>query len=69
MLAAIVPTDRTISDVVLSPDEYSYPAVLIHCAAKLRGVAGDDVKIKEAMTSKKIVKDKAYDVPLLDGLL
>ncbi|TRO29826.1 MULTISPECIES: hypothetical protein [Pseudomonas] len=69
MLAAIVPADRTISDVVLSPDEYSYPAVLIHCAAKLGGVAGNEVKIKEAMTSKKIVKDKVYDISLLDGLL
>ncbi|HDS1769672.1 hypothetical protein NPS42_24205 [Pseudomonas putida] len=69
MLAAIVPTDRTISDVVLSPGDYSYPAVLIHCAAKLGGLAGNEVKIKEAMSSKKIVKCKAYDVPLLGGLL
>ncbi|MEW4947782.1 hypothetical protein ACNFB1_26095 [Pseudomonas sp. NY15349] len=69
ILAAIVPVDRTISDIVSSPDEYSYPAVLIHCAVKLNGLAEGEAKIKEAMSSKKIVKDKAYDVPLLAGLL
>lgn len=67
MIAAIVPTDRIIGDVVSSPDVYSYPAVLLHCAVKFCGVAVNEVAIKEAMTSKKIIKDKAYDSSLLEG--
>lgn len=69
VLACIVPAERTVGDVLSAPDEYSYPAVFIHCAAQIYGVAGSSAKIKEAMSSKRIVKNKEYDTSLLAGLL
>ncbi|KIY37541.1 hypothetical protein TZ03_27280 [Pseudomonas sp. 10-1B] len=69
ILACIIPAKRTISDVVSSPNEYAYPAVFIHCAVKLSEVPQDKEQIEAAMKSKKIVKDRSYDVPLLEELL
>lgn len=65
ILGCIVPTERTISDVIAAPDEYAYPAVFIHCAAKLDGAIVSKSLLNEAINSKKIVKDKSYDLPLL----
>ncbi|MEN4829800.1 hypothetical protein ABEH27_25240 [Pseudomonas sp. P39-UII1] len=66
--ACISPTDRTIADVLSSPDDYAYPAVFIHCAASLSW--GERlVDLSEALKSKKIVKNKDYDIPLLTSLI
>lgn len=68
ILACISPTNRTITDVLSSPDDYAYPAVFIHCAASLsRGERLVD--LSEALKSKKIVKNKDYDIPLLISLI
>jgi hypothetical protein len=69
VLACILPAKRTINDVLSSPDEYSYPAVVIHCAAALGGASVDKSQVEEAVRSKKVVKNKEYDIPLLTGLL
>ena len=69
ILASIKPAQRTISDVVSAPDQYAYPSVFIHCAAKLGGVEEARVQIDEAVKSKQIIKDKSYDIPLLVDLL
>ncbi|MNH46690.1 hypothetical protein D3C73_1610100 [compost metagenome] len=69
VLACILPAKRTINDVLSSPDEYSYPAVFIHCAAALGGASVDKSQVEEAVRSKKVVKNKEYDIPLLTGLL
>ncbi|PVZ40655.1 hypothetical protein [Pseudomonas sp. CC120222-01a] len=67
MLACIVPSERTIKDVLSSPESYAYPAVFIHCAAVL-GKNGRLTDLSEAVNSKKIVKNKDYDIPLLSNL-
>ena len=69
ILACIKPAGRTISDVVSTPDQYAYPAVFIHCAAKIGGAGETKGQIEEALKSKKIVKDKSYDAPLLMEVL
>ncbi|CAI3798205.1 hypothetical protein GLGCALEP_01916 [Pseudomonas sp. MM221] len=50
VLACIVPAERTVGDVLSALDECSYPAVFIHCAAQIYGVAGSSAKVKEAMS-------------------
>ncbi|MNE48649.1 hypothetical protein D3C76_996140 [compost metagenome] len=65
ILACIKPEKRTISDVLSSPDQYAYPAVFIHCAAKLGSAGETRDQIEKAMKSRSIVKDKSYDTPLL----
>lgn len=65
MLACIVPAQRTIRDVLSSPDEYAYPAVFIHCAAACDTSFNDEELLNQALKSPKIVKIKDYDVPLL----
>ncbi|MFK3820122.1 hypothetical protein ACI2KG_26610 [Pseudomonas sp. NPDC089407] len=69
VLACIRPANRTISDVLSAPDQYAYPAVFIHCAAKIGGVGGAKDQINEAVNSKKIIKNKSYDTPLLVEVL
>lgn len=68
VLACISPTNRTISYVLSTPDQYAYPAVFIHCAAKIGGVGDAKDQVNEAVNSKKIVKNKSYDTPLLIGV-
>ena len=67
VLACIVPSDRTIKDVLSSPESYAYPAVFIHCAAVL-GKGAEFTGLDEAKKSKQIVKSKEYDIPLLSDL-
>jgi hypothetical protein len=67
ILACIAPSGRTIKDVLSSPENYAYPAVFIHCAAVL-GNGGELTELNEAINSKKIVKNKEYDIPLLSNL-
>ena len=69
LLACIVPAKRTINDVLSSPDEYAYPAIFIHCAAKLEMKFVDESLLNAAMSSKKIIKSKDYDIPLLSALI
>ncbi|MFJ4065895.1 hypothetical protein ACIPW4_11400 [Pseudomonas sp. NPDC089996] len=67
ILACIVPNDRTIKDVLSSPEDYAYPAIFIHCTAILRK-GGELFDLDEAKKSKKIIKNKEYDMPLLSSL-
>ncbi|MFJ4445223.1 hypothetical protein ACIPZ8_24460 [Pseudomonas sp. NPDC089422] len=68
ILACIKPGSRTINDVLSAPDQYAYPAVFIHCAAKIGGVGEAIGLINNAVTSKQIIKDKSYDIQLLVGI-
>ncbi|WDY60290.1 hypothetical protein [Pseudomonas sp. PSKL.D1] len=68
ILACITPSERTVDDVLSDPDEYAYPAVFIHCAVKIGELAIDKACINEALASKKVVKNKAYDTSLLADL-
>lgn len=65
MLGCIVPSERTIPDALMSPDDYAYPAVFIHCAMALNPkIASADI-LNEVISSKKVVKNEDYDLPLL----
>ncbi|WP_144415511.1 hypothetical protein [Pseudomonas putida] len=68
ILACIFPTNRTIMNVLSSPDDYAFPAVFIHCAAKL-SQGEKSLDLSEALKSKKIVKNKDYDIPLLTSFI
>ncbi|MDG6398756.1 hypothetical protein QCD79_01995 [Pseudomonas quasicaspiana] len=66
VVGCVFPKERTIDDVLYSPRDYSYPAAFIHCA-----VACDPSILKDGMkeklkTNKKIIKNKAFDLKLLD---
>ncbi|MCQ2999269.1 hypothetical protein NLO98_05800 [Pseudomonas syringae] len=66
VVGCVFPKERTIDDVLYSPRDYSYPAAFIHCA-----VACDPSILKDGMkeklkTNKKIIKNKAFDLNLLD---
>ncbi len=66
VVGCVFPKERTIDDVLYSPRDYSYPAAFIHSA-----VACDPSILKDGMkeklkTNKKIIKNKAFDLKLLD---
>ncbi|MBC3951532.1 hypothetical protein [Pseudomonas folii] len=66
VVGCVFPKERTIDDVLYSPRDYSYPAAFIHCA-----VACDPSILKDGMkeklkSNKKIIKNKAFDLKLLD---
>lgn len=68
VLACITPTKQTIGDVLDSPDNYAYPAVFIHCAAKLGAEFTDKAQYDNVINSRKIIKDKSFDEPLISVL-
>lgn len=69
IFSCIIPTEQTVNEVLSSPDDYAYPAVFISCAARL-GISFDYSKqIEKAINSKRIIKSKSYDIPLLSGFL
>ncbi len=62
----IIPSDRTIDDVLNAPTDYAYPAVFVHCA-----IACDPSILKpgvmaQVKTRKKMIKNKTFDLDLLD---
>ncbi|MBA1190298.1 hypothetical protein G7Z99_14770 [Pseudomonas entomophila] len=69
ILSCITPTEQTVDEVLMSPDNYAYPAVFISCAASLGSSFDYGEKIKKSIDSKRIIKNKSYDVPLLSGFL
>lgn len=66
VVGCVLPKERTIDDVLYAPTDYSYPAAFIHSA-----VACDPSILKDGMkeklkSNKKIIKNKAFDLKLLD---
>lgn len=65
IVGCILPGERTISDVIDSPRDYSYPAAFIHCAIACNpSIVKDDVK-ETLRSNKKIIKNKIFDYELL----
>lgn len=69
ILSCITPTEQTVEHVLSSPDNYAYPAVFISCAASLGSAFDYKAHIRKAMTSKRIIKHKSYDLSLLSSFL
>jgi hypothetical protein len=69
ILSCITPTEQTVEEVLLSPDNYAYPAVFISCAASLGGSYDYSKQIKKSINSKRIIKNKSYDIPLLSDFI
>lgn len=67
IIACIVPSKRTIRDVLESPDEYSYPAPFIHCAIKSDATIAENTLLEQVRKHKKIIKNKEFDLRLLEG--
>lgn len=55
-LSCITPTKQTIGDVLDLPDNYAYPAVFIHCAAKLGAEFTNKAQYDNVINSKKTSK-------------
>jgi hypothetical protein len=64
----ILPSQRTIEDVLASPTDYAYPALFIRCAVAFKPEIISKEKLKEVMSNKKIVKNKDFDLSLLSVL-
>lgn len=67
MYGCVNPVSRTIIDVLTSPGNYAYPSVFIHCAMKLCSDKVSPEQLKAAISSKEIIKNKDYDIPLLSA--
>lgn len=64
----IIPSQRTIDDVLHSPTDYAYPAVFIHCAIARNPEIVNDEIIEKIRSNKKIIKNKSFDLALLEGV-
>lgn len=65
IVGCILPSERTVDDVIYSPRDYSYPAAFIHCAI-MHNPSILDGRLKEKLrTNKKIIKNKSFDFMLL----
>lgn len=64
----ILPSQRTIEDVLASPTDYAYPALFIRCAIALKPEIISKEKLKEVKSNKKIIKNKDFDLGLLSVL-
>lgn len=69
IFSCITPTEQTVDEVLLSPDDYAYPAVFISCAASLGSSFDYSKQIRKAINCKGVIKNKSYDAPLLSGFL
>lgn len=68
VISCIVPSAQTIEGVIESPSDYAYPALFIHCALAFSpGLVGNE-KLEQIKTNKKIIKNKDFDLGLLNGL-
>jgi len=61
----IIPSDRTIDDVLHAPGDYAYPAVFIHCAITCNPAILRPGLIEQVKAKKHLVKNKAFDLDLL----
>lgn len=68
VISCIIPSPLTIEGVIESPSDYAYPAVFIHCAlASSPGLVTNE-KLEQIKSNKKIIKNKDFDLELLNGL-
>ncbi|QVI70361.1 hypothetical protein [Pseudomonas syringae] len=67
VIGCILPSERTIHDVLYSPTDYSYPAAFIHCAATCSPLIVKDGVMEKVKANKYIVKNKAFDLELLNA--
>lgn len=65
LVGCVLPSERTLSDVIASPTDYAYPAVFIHCATTCNPSLLNDALRQRLKFCKKIIKNKAFDFPLL----
>lgn len=63
----ILPSERTIDDVLYSPRDYSYPAAFIHCAATCNPLIVRNGVMEKVKANKHIIKNKAFDLELLNN--
>jgi hypothetical protein len=66
VVGCVFPKERTIDDVLYSPRDYSYPAAFIHCAVVCDPSILKDGMKEKLKSNKKIIKNKAFDLKLLD---
>jgi len=67
VIACIIPGQRTIRDVLESPDEYSFPAPFIYCAIKNDAKIVECGMLDKVRQSKRVIKNKEFDLKLLEG--
>ena len=60
----IIPSDRTIDDVLYAPTDYAYPAVFIHCAITCDPAILKPGGLALLRAHKKIIKNKIFDLAL-----
>lgn len=68
MAGCILPSARTIDDVLASPTDYAYPALFIHCAVAYNSEIISSENLEKVKLNKKIIKNKDFDLGLLSGL-
>ncbi|KPX45359.1 Uncharacterized protein ALO68_02285 [Pseudomonas syringae pv. helianthi] len=66
IVGCVLPSERTIDDVLYSPRDYSYPAAFIHCAVKCNSSKLKNKSLAELRNNKNIIKNKDFDLDLLD---
>ncbi|PBP53194.1 hypothetical protein [Pseudomonas syringae] len=69
IIGCILPSDRTIDDVLYSPRDYSYPAAFIHCAATYNLSILKNDMMEKIKTNKHVIKNKPFDLELLNACL
>jgi hypothetical protein len=62
----IIPSDRTIEDVLYEPTDYAYPAVFVHCAITCDPSILKPGVMARLKTRKRMIKNKTFDLELLD---
>lgn len=68
MAGCILPSSRTIDDVLATPTDYAYPALFIHCAVAYNSEIISSENLEKVKLNKKIIKNKDFDLGLLSGL-
>lgn len=61
----IIPSDRTVDDVLYAPTDYAYPAVFVHYAIACNPAILRPGQLELVKAKKHIVKNKAFDLALL----
>ncbi|MCH5512285.1 hypothetical protein [Pseudomonas syringae] len=69
VVGCILPSERTIDDVIYSPRDYSYPAAFIHCAVSCNPLIVKNDMLEKIKSNKHIIKNKIFDLKLLDACL
>jgi len=64
IVGCIIPSDRTIDDVLYAPTDYAYPAVFIHCAITCDPAILKPGGLALLRAHKKIIKNKIFDLAL-----